>query len=292
MSMNIAFIGLGIMGRAMAANLLKAGHHVTVYNRTKERTGALAEAGANVAETAKAAASGADAVVLMLTGPEATDAVLEGPDGALEGLGAGVPVVNMSTVSPEYARAAAERLAKCSVTYVDAPVSGSKVPAEQGTLIILAGGPRDVVDGLEPAFLAMGQKVIYCGDAGTGSDMKMVVNLLLGVMMEGFCEALNLGRRLGLTTQAVFDTILSGPLGCGLFNLKTKMLETDDYPTQFPFKHMTKDMRFVLQTADQAGAPAPLATALFQVMRQGVGKGLGDLDFAAVMRVLEEMNDA
>jgi 3-hydroxyisobutyrate dehydrogenase-like beta-hydroxyacid dehydrogenase len=121
--------------------------------------------------------------------------------------------------------------------------------------------------------------------------MKMTVNLLLAVMMEGLCESLNLAQQLKLETDMVLDTILAGPLACGLFKLKNDMLRRNDFPVQFPLKHMTKDLRFVLQAADEAGAAVPAGHAVFQLYRHGVGMGQGDLDFAAVKKILEALSD-
>ena len=197
----------------------------------------------------------------------------------------------MSTVSPSYTRNLIKCLESSNITLVDAPVAGSKKPAVEGSLIILAGGPDDIINTIKPLFLSMGQKVIYCGAAGQGSAMKMTVNLLLAIMIEGLCESLNLAKQLNLDTDMVLESILASHLGCGLFNLKSDMLKQNDFPVQFPLKHMAKDLRFVLQTADEAGAAVPAGHTVFQLYRQGVGLGNGDLDFAAVKKTLEALSD-
>jgi 3-hydroxyisobutyrate dehydrogenase-like beta-hydroxyacid dehydrogenase len=197
----------------------------------------------------------------------------------------------MSTVSPSYSQRVSELLKKHHIFFIEAPVSGSKKPAEDASLVILAGGDQKQVDRFEPLLLKMGKKVIYCGDVGQGSCMKMVVNLLLGIMMEGLCEAINFGQKCGLSMKHMQDALLSGPMGCGLFQLKSGMLESNEYPAQFPLKHMTKDIRFAIQTADHAGAAAPVGHAVFQLFRQGVGHDLGDLDVAAIKKVLEAVSD-
>jgi 3-hydroxyisobutyrate dehydrogenase-like beta-hydroxyacid dehydrogenase len=291
MYQKIGFTGMGIMGQPMALNILRAGYELMVYNRTKDKTLPLAEAGALVAETPATMAAWADVIIFMLTGPEAIDAVIYGEKGVLSAQRSGKVIINMSTVSPAYSRTLNNCLQPGGLDYIDAPVSGSKKPAVDGSLIILAGGPRELVNTLEPLFLSMGQKVVYCGEAGQGSAMKMTVNLLLGVMLEGLCESLNMAQQLKLETGLVLDTILAGPLGCGLFRLKNDMLQQNDFPVQFPLKHMAKDLRFVLQTADEAGAAVPAGHAVFQLYRQGVGLGNGDLDFAAVKKTLEALND-
>ncbi len=289
--MKVGFIGMGIMGVPMSKNVLKAGNEVMVYNRTPERIAPVTKAGAKAVQTPKAAAQGADALILMLTGPEAVDSVLFGENGVLGGIKPGTPIINMSTVSPAYSRQLNERLAASSAVLIDAPVSGSKKPAEDGTLIILAGGPKEKVKELESLLLTMGKKVVYCGEAGQGSSMKMAVNLLLGIMMEGFCEAVNFGQRCGLVTETLLEAFLAGPLSCGLFNLKAEMLKNDDFPPQFPLRHITKDLRFVLQTADENGAAIPIGSSLFQLFRLASGQHWGDMDFAVVKKILEAMSD-
>lgn len=291
MTLKVGFIGMGIMGIPMSLNILNAGYDVMVYNRTRDKTSELEIAGAKTASSLAEIARWSDIIILMLTGPEAVNAVVSGPDGLLQAAPEGKTLINMSTVSPAYTRWLSRRLDKYSVTLIDAPVSGSKKPAQDGTLIILAGGPEEKINELEPLFLAMGKKVVYCGDAGQGSSMKMAVNLLLGTMMEGLCEAVNFGQRCGLSVETILDTILSGPLSNGLFGLKTEMLKTDTFPPQFPLKHMLKDLRFVLQTADENGAALPVGHSIFQLYRQGQGLNLSDADFCAVKQVLTRMND-
>ena len=288
----LAFLGSGIMGLPMSLNLLAAGYRLAVYNRTAEKAHRAVAAGATHAQTPRAAAEGAEAVIVMVTGPEAVDELLAGPDGVLAGLAPGAALVNMSTVSPAYARSLGARLAAEGIPYLDAPVSGSKKPAEEGTLVVLAGGEGELIERLEPMFLALGKRVVACGDVGRGSEMKMAVNLLLGIMMGGLCEALEFGAACGIDRELLLETFLAGPLNCGLFELKREMLLAGDYPPQFPYKHMTKDIRFALQTADAAGAAVPLGHALFQLYREGIGRGLGDADLAALQRVLRLRGDA
>jgi 3-hydroxyisobutyrate dehydrogenase-like beta-hydroxyacid dehydrogenase len=292
MALNVGFIGLGIMGQPMAQNVVKGGYNVTVYNRSNEKTKPLSKAGATVASTPKALAEAADVIILMLAGPEAIDAVLEGPEGLMAGMKTGQTLVNMSTVSPQYSKQLADKLTAKSAVAVDAPVSGSRKPAEEGALVILAGGPKDKVTKLEPLFMCMGKKVVYCGDAGQGSSMKMAVNLLLGIMAAGICEAVNLGQKCGLDTATMLETMLAGPMGCALFEFKKPMLIDDSLSAQFPLKHMTKDIRFALQTADENGAMAPIGHTVFQLYRQSMGQGLADMDFAAVKKVFERISDS
>jgi 3-hydroxyisobutyrate dehydrogenase-like beta-hydroxyacid dehydrogenase len=292
MQPKIGFMGLGIMGSPMAANLLKAGYPVTVYNRSPEKAENLVQQGAGLAANPRALVEAAEVVIAMVTGPEALDDLLWGPHGAGAAMRPGKVFINMSSVTPRYTREMAARLEPTGAAFIDAPVSGTKKPAEEGTLLILAGGPQGRVEELEPVLLAMGKKVIYCGEAGQGSMMKMFINLLLGLMMEGLAEVLNFGRLGGLPLPAMLDTVFSGPLNCGLFQMKAPNLEQNTYPTAFPLKHMTKDVKFVVDTAYDLGAPVPVAHTLLTLYRAGVARGWGDEDVSAIARVLEHLDPA
>jgi 3-hydroxyisobutyrate dehydrogenase-like beta-hydroxyacid dehydrogenase len=286
----IGFMGLGIMGTPMAANLLKAGYPVTVYNRSPEKAEALVKQGAGLAADPKTLAQAAQVIVAMVTGPEALSDLLWGPHGAGGALDHRKVFINMSSVSPRHTLELARQLEPCGVTFIDAPVSGTKKPAEDGTLIILAGGLPDKVREMEPLLLAMGKKVIYCGGVGQGSMMKMFINLLLAQMMESFAEALNFGKQGGLSLEAMLDTVFSGPLSCGLFQMKAANLQNQTYPPAFPLKHVAKDVKFIVDTAFELGAPVPVAHTILQLYRTGVAQGWGDEDISAIARVLEQVN--
>lgn len=285
----VGFMGLGIMGGAMAANLHRAGFPLMVYNRTAVRAEAFAAEGVGVASSPLSLAQATEVVILMVTGPEAIEALLFGEKGAASALNAKKTLINMSSVSPRYTRELAARLAPTGVRFVDAPVSGTKKPAEEGTLLILAGGDPEHVAAVTPILNAMGKKVIYCGEVGQGSMMKMTVNLLLGLMMAGLAEAVHCGQKGGLELETIIDVILSGPLSCGLFQMKAEMLRTREFPPHFPLKHMTKDAKFIVDTAYETGAPAPLAHLLLHLFRLGVSRNLGDADFAAIYQVISKM---
>ncbi len=289
MKPKVGFMGLGIMGSAMAANIHRAGLPLMVYNRTASKADLWAAQGVGVASSPRSLAQATDVIILMVTGPEAVDNLLWGEKGAAAGLNDRKFLINMSSVSPRYTRDLHQRLAPTGVRFIDAPVSGSKKPAEEGTLIILAGGEASQVAEMEPVLLTMGKKVIHCGPVGQGSMMKMTVNLLLGLMMAGFAEAVTYGRQGGLDLDTILEVIFSGPLSCGLYQLKAEMFRENAFPAQFPLKHMTKDAKFIVDTAFETGAPAPLAHLLLHLYRLGVSRDLGEQDFAAVARVLGEM---
>jgi len=287
MKPRIGFAGMGIMGKPMALNIVKSGFDVSVYNRTRPQPGDVP--GAAVALTPADLARERDVLIVMVTGPEAIDAILWGEDGMGPHLGQGRTVVNMSTVSPQYSQQLAQKIEAAGADFVDAPVSGSKIPAQQGALVILAGGSEDVVDALEPVFSAMGKKTVYCGPTPQGTMMKMAVNLLLANMMSGLAEMLTFGKAGGLSDKTMLEVVLGGPMGCDLFRIKEPLLRQRTFLAQFPLKHMAKDLKFVTDTACALRCPAPTAFQNLQLYNQGMSKGMGELDFCAVMQVLEAM---
>jgi 3-hydroxyisobutyrate dehydrogenase-like beta-hydroxyacid dehydrogenase len=273
----------------MAANILRAEYPLTVFNRSVAKTAPLAELGARVAPGPRELAHASDVIIAMVTDAEALDALLWGPGGAAAAMDQTKVFINMSTVSPRYTRELSERLAPSGVSFIDAPVSGSRKPAEEGTLIIFAGGNRERVGELTPLLETVGKKVIYCGEAGQGSMMKMAINLLLGIMMEGFAEAISFGVKGGLAEETIVEAVFAGPLSCGLYRLKSAMFRQKAFPAHFPLKHMCKDLKSVIDTAYENGAPIPAGQTMLQLYRAGVGREWGDLDFAAIYKVLEHL---
>ncbi len=290
MKPKVGFMGLGIMGSAMAANILKAGYPLMVYNRTPAKAEPLAQLGAKVAATPKALAQDAAIIIAMVTGPEALYELLFGPEGAAAAFGPEQVFINMSSVSPSFTLELGKELAPTAIRFVDAPVSGTKKPAEEAQLVILAGGNRQRVQDLEPLFLTMGKKVVYCGRVGQGSMMKMFINLLLGLMMAGFAEALNFGRLGGLNLEAMLDVVASGAMNAPMFQVKAQNFKVKSYPPAFPLKHLAKDAKFVLDTAYELGAPVPAGQMLLHLYRLGVAQGWGDEDISAIMRVMEHLS--
>jgi 3-hydroxyisobutyrate dehydrogenase-like beta-hydroxyacid dehydrogenase len=287
MKPRVGFAGLGIMGKLMAANIAKAGYEVAVYNRTRPKP--QDAPGMTVAETPKQLAKDNDVLVIMVTGPQAVDDLVWGENGMGGSLGPGKVIINMSTVSPAYCADLNKKIAATGATLVDAPVSGSKVPAQMGTLVILAGGPKKTVDELEPLFLTMGKQVVHCGQAPQGTMMKMAINLLLANFMCSLAEMINFGQAGGLTMDAMLEVVLGGPMSCELYKIKEPLMRKAEYTPQFPLKHMHKDLKFVLDTAVALNCPAPSVFTNLQLFSQGMAKGLGELDFAAVKQVLESM---
>ncbi len=282
MSERVSFLGMGIMGRGMAPHILDAGYGLTVYNRDKAKSRDIGEKGARLAETPKQAAELGDVLICMVTGPEALEEIIFGDQGIVTANIQGKTIVNMSSVAPACNIDLASRVQRLGAGYVEAPVSGSKKPAEEGNLVILAGGEEKTLDNLEPLLLTMGKKVVRCGQIGQGAMMKMAVNILLGTFVEGLSEILNFGEKGGLSRDALLDAVLSGPLSCDLFRIKEDMFRNREYPVQFPLKHMAKDLKFAVDTAFETGADTPTAHTIMQIYRQAMESGRADEDFSAV----------
>jgi 3-hydroxyisobutyrate dehydrogenase len=290
MKPKVGFMGLGIMGSAMAANILKAEYPLIVYNRSADKAEPLAELGAGVASSPQSLAKKADLIIAMVTGPEALYNLLFGPEGAAAAFNPEKVFINMSSVSPSFTLELGKQLAPTGIRFIDAPVSGTKKPAEEGTLVILAGGREERIKELEPLFLTMGKKVIYCGRVGQGSMMKMFINLLLGLMMEGFAEALNFGRLGGLDLEAMLEVVASGAMNAPMFQIKAPNFRAKNHPPAFPLKHLAKDAKFILDTAYELGAPVPAGQMLLHLYRLGVAQGWGDEDISAIAKVMEHLS--
>ncbi len=285
----IGFIGLGIMGRAMAANLLKAGFQVSVYNRTRERTTEFADQGCQVASTPRALAKMSDTIITMVADPAAMDAVLEGPEGVLSAFLGGNTLINMSTLSPDYTASLAKKCYIAGVQFLDCPVSGSKGAAEQAQLVILAGGDKAVLDKLAPVFKAMGRSVIYAGPAPAGTALKLCINLVVAQLTTAITEAAALAEAQGIAPSLIFDTLAENPaLNCGYFALKKNNVLTKDYPPAFPLRHMLKDARFMLAEAAKRKMELPVTAAAEKLMEKSFKCGYGELDLSVVLRNLTE----
>jgi 3-hydroxyisobutyrate dehydrogenase-like beta-hydroxyacid dehydrogenase len=283
---HFGFLGLGIMGNAMAKNLLKAGFQVTVWNRSPEKCAELAAFGAKVALT-PAQVTGACAITFaMLADPAAAEAVCFGPEGALEGLGEGRGYIDMSTVDAETAEKIAEAVIAQGGRFLEAPVSGSKKPAEDGTLIILAAGDRILFDEALPGLEKMGKKCLFLGEVGQGARMKLIVNMVMGGMMTAFCEGLALADKSGLQATDLLDVLDSGALANPMFKLKGPQIGQANFAPAFPLKHMQKDLRLAVALGDTLGQPLFTASAANETFKKARALGFSDQDFCAVFQAI------
>jgi 3-hydroxyisobutyrate dehydrogenase-like beta-hydroxyacid dehydrogenase len=282
--MRVAFLGLGIMGHAMATNLTKAGHEVTVWNRTP---GKLVE-GAGVAPTPAAAAQGAEVIWLCVSDTAAVEKVLFGPEGIEQSLAEGMIIADSSTISPNATVKFAERVRAKGVAYVDAPMTGSKIGAANGTLIFMLGGEEASIDRLGPLFAAMGKKVFRMGETGKGQATKLAMNLQIALIFEGFAEALTLATKLGVDSKQLVSLIEATMVRSGVVEYKAPFVLQHDFTPNFPLRLMHKDIRLALEAAKEARVKLPALETVEEIYEMATEDGHQDLDYAATLTLLEK----
>jgi 3-hydroxyisobutyrate dehydrogenase-like beta-hydroxyacid dehydrogenase len=284
----LGFIGIGAMGLRIAGRLLSHGFQVTVFDRNADKASALIESGGIVARSIAELASGVDVVLSSLPNDEAVLGVYAGPEGVLKHLPTGSMIIEMSTVSPDTSRELSRLGSARGVSVLDVPVSGSTPAAEQGLLILLAGGDENSFNSAKPIFEAIGRQHFYLGPSGSGNTMKLVVNTLLGVGMQAIAEAVALGEKAGLDRHRLFDvlskTAVIAPAHLGKL---AKGLE-HDYRPEFGVGLMNKDFRLILETAMAVDAPMPAATAAFPI-NDAEFADHPDYDFCAVIDRMEDL---
>jgi 3-hydroxyisobutyrate dehydrogenase-like beta-hydroxyacid dehydrogenase len=284
MAMRVAFLGLGIMGRPMAANLAKAGNEVAVWNRTPGKT----VAGARTAESPADAANGAEVVWMCVSDTSAVEAVLFGPQGVEQTIASGAVVVDSSTISPSAEYQFAQRLKAKGVDYVDAPVTGSKVAAEAGSLIFMAGGDEAVLAKLEPLLNAMGKQVFRMGETSKGQAAKLVMNLQIALIYEGFAEALTLATKLGVNVDKLLPLIQASMVKSGVVEYKAPFILKRDFTPNFPLRLMLKDIHLALAAAKESRVKLPALETVEEIYEMAAEEGHEDLDYAATLTLLEK----
>jgi len=284
--MRIGFLGLGTIGEPIANNLRKAGHDLTVWNRTAAKASHIVSKGGKLARTPRECASGADLVFTCLLDEKALDAVLEGPDGVLAGLGRGDTLVDLSTAGTRTARSVASRAADRGVAFVCAPVLGSKLAAQQAQLVVLAGGPAEAREKVRPALHAVSARVIDVDDAVQAALMKLCVNTVGGAMVAAFGEALALGASGGLPLWKLVEVIQASPFHSPLFLVKGELVEKGDYAPRFSVALAEKDERLAQEAAADQGARLPIGEAVRRLLADAAESGRGAQDVAAVADLL------
>jgi 3-hydroxyisobutyrate dehydrogenase len=281
----VAVIGAGIMGSAMARNLAAAGLTTRVWDRAASATGPLADAGAVVAASARDAVRDAGVVITMLPTADAVESVIF-DGGVAEAFADGCVWAQMGTIGVEATRRIRDRLAaqRPGVMFVDAPVSGSKGPAEQGQLLILASGPAAAADAVRPVFDVIGRKTVWLGEAGRGSVVKLVVNAYLSILIEGVAETMELADRLGIGHQQLAEVIEGGPLDAPLADAKFHKMDRGDFAAEFPLEWALKDVDLVIDAA--GGQALPLLAALSGQWHAAVAAGYGRQDISAARLAL------
>jgi 3-hydroxyisobutyrate dehydrogenase-like beta-hydroxyacid dehydrogenase len=268
----------------MAANLVKAGHEVTVWNRTPGKS----VEGARLAASPAEAAGAADAVWICVSDTAAVDHVLFGEGGAESSLREGIIVVDSSTIAPARTLAIVARLAEKGVEHIDAPVTGSKIGAESGQLIFIAGGEEATIAKVQPLFQAMGKLVKHMGGHAMGQAAKLAMNLQIAMIFEGFAEALALATKLGVEPAKLIDLIQSSMVRSGVIDYKAPFVLRGDYSPNFPLRLMHKDIRLTLDAAREARVKLPGLETVEEIYEVAHDEGHDDLDYAATLMLLSK----
>lgn len=281
--MRVAFLGLGIMGRSMAANLIKAGHTVSTWNRSPKKVD-----GARSAATPADAVNDAEIVWICVSDTDAVEQVLFGDHGAAAALKQGTIVADSSTISPTASMKFADRIRERGGDFIDAPVTGSKIGAENATLIFIVGGPEKALTRVQPLLNAMGKQTVHVGPNGHGLGAKLAMNLMIALIYEGFAEALTLARKLGVDQEKLFSLINASMVKSGVVEYKMPFVEKRDFSPNFPLRLMYKDIRLMLQAAMESGAELPGLQSVKAIYEESRANGDADLDYAATLKVLEK----
>lgn len=286
--MKIGFIGLGIMGSRMAANLVENGYDLIVYNRTKEKAEELLKNGASWAESPKEVGEQVDILISMLENPDVVEKLALGADGFLKSMKENTLWIDSSTVNPSFSKRMDEESKNHGIRFMDAPVSGSKQPAAEGSLLFLVGGEQSDFEEAKPLLLKMGKDAKHIGEAGKGSAMKIMINQLLGQSILAFSESLNLGMAMGIDKKTGMDVLLNTPVTAPILDLFRSRIENNEYEANFPLKHLQKDLHLFTETAYELEQPSPLTNTAKEVYGMAKFKKMGDLDFTAVFKYLNE----
>jgi 3-hydroxyisobutyrate dehydrogenase-like beta-hydroxyacid dehydrogenase len=286
----IGLIGLGLMGRPMGLNLLKAGYSLTVWNRTASRAESLVAAGAKLAQSPQEAAAASDVLITIVSDPPALEEVLWGGSGSGQNSGAlgalrpGSIYIDSSTVSPVLARKIAGACEERHVGFLDAPVTGGTWGAEKGELVFMVGGDGQVLKDAEPLFKVMGKKWFHLGPNGAGQTIKLAMNLILALQVDALAEALALVEAAGLEGEKLVEVMQSSMARAAVLDVKAPLLLKREYPPSFPLRLMHKDVGLALDLAKEAGVTLPAAAAAYSTYSAVKAAAKEDLDYAAVMK--------
>jgi len=280
--MKIGFIGLGIMGSRMAANLQKHGNSLAVFNRTRAKAEPLLGRCGTFSDSPAKLAEQVDVLFTMLAHPGAVEQAALGADGFLNHLRPNTLWVDCSSVNPSFSKKMAAEAARREIHFVDAPVTGSAAPAAEGKLIFWVGADTADLERIRPLLLCMGNKIVHAGGHGMGTSIKMVVNLLLGTGMAAFAEAMALGEGLGLSSKMLFDSLLGTPAVAPFLTAKREKIESGNYEAEFPLRWMQKDMHLASVSAYESGVAIPLTNVTKEIYRFAMRGGHDTEDFSAI----------
>lgn len=283
----IGFIGLGTMGSPMAANLLKQGYPVTVYNRTASKGTALASQGASLAATPREAAASADVIITMVSNDASIAAVYDGPDGVLAGIRPGTTVIDCSTISPALVKKLAADVTALDGAFLDAPVTGSSPAAIDGTLLFMVGGSAEVLASVMDLFETMGKKVLHMGDNGSGSVAKLAHNTIVGINNLALAEGFAIAAKSGLPPDLFLELVQLGSAGSKAAELKGRKIIEHDFTNQFSLALMLKDLKLASALTDGSDIPSPMLSLARSLFQAGQTQGYGEEDLSSVVKLYE-----
>jgi 3-hydroxyisobutyrate dehydrogenase-like beta-hydroxyacid dehydrogenase len=284
----IGFIGLGTMGKPMAANLIQKGFMVTVYNRTAEKADELAYLGAEVGLTPSEVARSSDVLITMLSNDASLLETFYSEQGILSGIHPALTIIDSSTVAPQTSKKLADELAAHFVDFLDAPVTGSKPSAEAGTLTFMVGGSQEVFDEHQDVFLALGSKALYLGPSGSGSYAKLAHNTMVGINLAGLAEGLSIATKAGVNPAQFLEIVRSGGANSKMVELKGDKIIDRDFSNQFSLKLMLKDLQLAQEITGKFQLPTPMLQSAANLFQIGLSKGLGEEDLSSVIQCYEE----
>ena len=289
--MKIGFIGLGIMGSRMAANLQKHGYSLVLFNRTRAKAEPLLGPRGTFSDSPAKLAGQVDVLFTMLAHPGAVEEAALGANGFLDHLKPNALWVDCSSVNPSFSKKMAAATAARQVRFVDAPVTGSAPAAADAKLEFWVGADPADLETIRPLLLCMGNKIVHTGGHGTGTSMKMVVNLIMGNAMAAFAEAMALGEGLGLSSRMLFDSLLGTPAIAPFLALKRGKIESGNYEAEFPLRWMQKDMHLASVSAFESGVAMPVTNAAKELYRLAMRDGHASQDFSAIYSYLANNDD-
>ena len=291
MSPQIGFIGLGIMGKPMAKNLLRAGYPLTVYNRRAEPVEELVKDGANKATSSKEVAQRTEIIITMLPDSEDSEKAILGESGVLEGTRDGSVIIDMSSIAPLVSQKIAAEAAKKKVEMLDAPVSGGEPGAIAGTLAIMVGGKKEVFEGCLPILNVMGRSVVRVGDVGAGNFVKLANQIIVAANIEAIGEAFVLAQKAGIDPELVFQAIRAGLAGSNALEAKAPMIMERNFSPGFRIRLHQKDLHNALLTGKDLGVPLPVTSLIQQMLGALINEGRGENDHSAIVNFIEDMAD-
>ncbi len=287
----VAYIGLGMMGAGMASRLAESGYDLTVYNRTRSKADEVAKLGARVAESPADAAADVDVLCMSLANQDVVSTMLFAEDGAFQRLKPGAFLVDMSTVTPDFARQLADRARDAGFRPLDASVLGNPFHARQGELRVMAGGREEDFKEVAGLLGAMGKEVTYLGPNGMGATMKLVLNMLMGSQMPALAEAVVFGERAGLQREQILETIGKSGYSSPMMTFRTAIMGQRNFDfAAFKLGLMRKDMTLIISEAQKLGVPLPIAETAHAMLTAAQQQGLTNLDVAAILAFQERMS--